>query len=76
MVIEANEAVEEGGAFNAENSEYDVRTSTISANKAKNWHRTSKLCYLLQTKIKMKIHSKKLLSQQFFKISRITECPV
>jgi predicted outer membrane repeat protein len=35
MVIEANEAVEEGGAFNAENSEFDVRTSTITGNKAK-----------------------------------------
>lgn len=35
MVVEDNEAVEEGGAFNAENSEYDVVTSTIKANKAK-----------------------------------------
>jgi predicted outer membrane repeat protein len=35
MVIEANEAIEEGGAFNVENAELDVQSSTISANKAK-----------------------------------------
>ena len=35
MVIEANEAVEDGGAFSVENAEVDIRTSTIKANKAK-----------------------------------------
>jgi len=35
MVVEANEAVEDGGAFLAKNSEFDIRTSTILANKAK-----------------------------------------
>jgi len=35
MVVEANEAVEDGGAFNAENAEFDVRTTTFLANKAK-----------------------------------------
>ena len=35
MVVEANEAVEDGGAFLAKNAEFDVRTSTILANKAK-----------------------------------------
>lgn len=35
MVIEANEAIEDGGAFSVENAEVDVRTSTIKANKAK-----------------------------------------
>ena len=35
MVVENNTALEEGGAFNALNSEYDVSTSTIKSNKAK-----------------------------------------